>query len=329
MEKVKEKILAELYHKKDQYISGEELSDKYQVSRTAIWKHINSLKKEGYVIETAHKKGYRLVISSDKLIPQALESNLNTEKIGKKIIYFDTIDSTNTYSKGIARDVSHGTVIISEEQSKGRGRLGRDWSSPKGEGIWMSIILKPDIPPAEGMKMTQVAAAAVCKAIRNYTKLDALIKWPNDIILHGKKVCGILTEMAGELNKIEYLIIGIGINANVKEFPEALQDRATSLAIEKGMEINRQALIIEVLQTFEELYQDYIKQGNLQRTLTIVRNYSALLGKEIIVIKGSQKLKANVCGINDEGLLEVVYEDGKKELLLSGEVSIRGGNGYI
>lgn len=326
---MKDKILRELYEKKGEYVSGEELSERYKVSRTAIWKHINNLKKAGYVIETTHKKGYKLIESSGKLIPEAIKKDLRTVEIGKKIIYFDTIDSTNNYSKRIAKEAAHGTVIISEEQSGGRGRLGRNWASPKGEGIWMSVILKPEIPPTEGMKMTQIAAAAVCNAIRSITGLEVFIKWPNDLVVNGKKVCGILTEMAGELTRIEYLIVGIGINANNEAFPEEFQHIATSLAQEKGEKIDRKALILHLLKEFEELYRDYIQKGTLEKTIGVIRNYSAVLGKSIIIIKGEERLKAMVLAINEDGLLEVKYENGKKELLISGEVSIRGEKGYI
>lgn len=326
---MKEKILKELYEKKGEYVSGQELREKYKVSRTAIWKHINSLKKEGYIIETVQKKGYKLIESGNKLIPQAIKDDLNAIEIGKKIIYLDIIDSTNNYGKRVAKEEVSGTVIISEEQTFGRGRLGRNWISPKGEGIWMSIILKPDIPPTEGMKITQIAAAAVCKAIRNVTQLNVLIKWPNDIVVGGKKVCGILTEMAGELNQIEYLVVGIGINVNNQEFPKNLQPMATSLAIEKGEKIDRKTLIVDLLRNFEELYKDYIETKKLDKTLTFVRNYSAVLGKNIIILKGEKIFKATALTIDDEGLLEVVYENGQKEFLISGEISIRAEKGYI
>ncbi|AOY75156.1 biotin--[acetyl-CoA-carboxylase] ligase [Clostridium formicaceticum] len=326
---MKEKILKELYVRQGEYISGEELSEKFQVSRTAIWKHMNKLKKEGYTIETTHKKGYRLIETSDKIIIDALKLQLRTKEIGQEILLFDSVDSTNNYSKKIAKDAIHGTVVIGEEQTGGRGRLGRNWSSPKGEGIWMSIILKPSIPPTEGMKMTQIAAASVCKAIREAAGVEGYIKWPNDIVVGGKKVCGILTEMAGELNKIDYLIVGIGINVNNQSFPEEFKDIATSLTIEKGKKIDRKTLIACILKEFETLYQHYIDRRTLDETLEIIRLYSAVLGKTVRIIKGEQELKGRVLEINDEGLLKVQLEDGKEELLVSGEVSIRSEKGYI
>ncbi|MCC5912110.1 MAG: biotin--[acetyl-CoA-carboxylase] ligase [Clostridiaceae bacterium] len=326
---MKKKILKELYENAGEYISGEELSERFQVSRTAIWKHMNALKKEGYAIETAHKKGYKLVDVKDQLLPEGLRRDLTTKEIASKLIYFETIDSTNNYSKTIAREAQHGTVVISEEQTLGRGRLGRSWSSPKGEGVWMSIILKPEILPSEGAKMTQIAAAAVCKALRDTTGLEAYVKWPNDIVINGKKVCGILTEMTGELNEIYYLIVGIGINANIEKFPEEFQAIATSLSIEVGEKIDRRPLAVCVLNNFEELYNHYIEEQSLIKTLDIIKKYSAVIGKSIKIIGKNKERKAVALDINEEGLLKVRLEDGHEELVLSGEVSIRSEKGYI
>lgn len=326
---MKKAILQELYQQKGTYLSGEELAERFGVSRTAIWKHINNLKKEGYSIETVNKKGYRLLENDNKLVPQELLSMMNTKEIGKNILYFDSIDSTNNYAKQIANHSPHGTLIISDEQLAGRGRLGRGWSSPKGEGIWMSILLKPQIPPTEGAKMTQIAAAAVCLAIKEMTGLATLIKWPNDIVLGGKKVCGILTEMAGELNEVSYLIVGIGINVNIKEFPEDLQEKATSLLLAKGTPIERKVLIAKTMDQFELLYQHYLENHNLSRTVEVCRSFSAVLGKNIQIIRGGESTTALAIDITEDGLLKVKQENGQEETLLSGEISIRGNGVYI
>lgn len=326
---MKESILKELYKNRDRYLSGEELADGHGVSRTAIWKHINALKEEGYRIETVHKKGYRLLDNEEKLLPIELLSTINTKEIGQNIIYLDSVDSTNNYAKKIAMEADHGTVVISDQQVAGRGRLGRDWSSPKGQGIWMSLVLKPLIPPTEGAKMTQIAAAAVCIAIRRHTKMEALIKWPNDIVIEGKKVCGILTEMAGELNEVSYLIVGIGINVNISEFPEALQAKATSLLIQGGCRVERKYLITEILNEFELLYQHYIENNILTKTVDICKSYSAVLGKKIQVLQGEKRTLAMAVDITEDGLLKVEGVNGEKSTLLSGEISIRGESGYI
>ncbi|MBU5676277.1 biotin--[acetyl-CoA-carboxylase] ligase [Alkaliphilus sp. MSJ-5] len=326
---MRSKILEELYINKGNYISGEVLRTKLGVSRTAIWKHINALKEEGYNIETIPRKGYMLLEMKDKLLPKEIEALISNNAIGQQIVYFDSIDSTNSYAKKEANKLKDGTVILSEEQLLGRGRRGRNWSSPKGTGIWMSLVLKPNIPPTEGVKMTQIAAAAVCKSIRELTGLNALIKWPNDIVINGKKICGILTEMAGELNEVNYIIVGIGINVNTDGFSCELKEKATSLFIEGGKKIDRRELVVNILKNFEALYNIYIKDLNLDETLVIVKNYSAILGKEIKIIQGNLEKKARAIDINNEGLLLVQMDDGSKELISSGEVSIRGENGYI
>ncbi len=326
---MRDKILEELYTNKGQHTSGEVLSEKLGVSRTAVWKHINALKERGYNIETTPRKGYMLLEMEDKLLPKEIEVLLSNNMIGKQIICFDSIDSTNTYAKKEVNNLMDGAIILSEEQLDGRGRRGKNWSSPRGTGIWMSLVLKPNIPPTEGVKATQIAAAAVCKAIRELTGLDALIKWPNDIVINGKKVCGILTEMAGQLNEIDYIIVGIGINVNMDTFPEELKEIATSLLIEVGHKIDRKDLVVSILKNFEVLYSSYIKDLNLTETLTIVKDYSALIGKEIRIIQGTLEKRARAIDIDNEGFLIVELEDGSRELIFSGEVSIRGKNGYI
>lgn len=326
---MRNKILEELYNNKGKYVSGEVLRSKLGISRTAVWKHINGLKSEGYSIETIPRKGYMLVEMEDKLLPKEIEELLNNPIIGNEIICFDTIDSTNSYAKKEASKLKHGAVILSEEQLMGKGRRGRTWTSPKGTGIWMSVVLKPDIPPTEGVKLTQIAAAAICKSIRELTGLDVLIKWPNDIVIHGKKICGILTEMAGEINEINYIIVGIGINVNTKEFPEDLKEKATSLFIEGGKKIDRKQLVALILKSFEKLYTKYINDLDFNETLSIIKKYSAVLGKEIRVIRGKLEKVARAIDIDGDGFLLIEDEEGNNELILSGEVSIRGKEGYI
>ncbi len=326
---MRDKILEELYKNRGSYTSGEMLATSLGVSRTAIWKHINILKEKGYNIETILGRGYKLLEMGDKLLPGEIKTLLNNNTIGKQIIYFDSIDSTNNYAKKEIKKLENGTIILSEEQLSGRGRRGRDWTSPKGTGIWMSLVLKPNIPTREGIKMTQIAAAAVCKSIRELIKLDTLIKWPNDIVINGKKVCGILTEMAGELDEIKYIVIGIGINVNTKDFPDEIKENATSLFIEGNKKIDRRNLLVDILENFEILYNDYMENLSLNETLSIIRNYSAVLGKNIRVIRGKLEKRGKAIDIDNNGMLLVEMEDGSSELISSGEVSIRGEEGYI
>ena len=326
---MKERILKILFDKKGNYVSGEELATLLGVSRTAIWKHMNQIKQEGYNIQTT-KKGYRISENNEKLLPMEIKSKIEDDSfLWKEILHFDSLNSTNDYAKKIANEVQEGTIVISEEQLSGRGRMGRGWSSPKGDGIWMSIILKPMIPPTEAAKLTQVAAAAVCKAIRKTTELSALIKWPNDIVVGNKKVCGILTEMAGELNEVNYIIVGIGINVNIGSFPEELRDKATSLFIQKGERIDRNCLAASIINEFTILYKSYIFEKSFSKTLDVCRTFSALLGKEVYLVKGEERERVTAIDITDDGLLEVRKNNGEITTIISGEVSIRGEGQYI
>ena len=207
-----------------------------------------------YVIEAISRKGYRIISSPDILTFEEIKNYLNTECIGKNIIYFDSIGSTNSKAKELAEGGKvHGTVVISEEQTSGRGRIGRDWLSPKYKGIWMSIILRPNIITENISKITLLGAAAVQKAIMKMG-VKTSIKWPNDIVINSKKVCGILTEMSGEIDHINYLVMGIGINVNLEkeDITTDLKDVATSIKIESGKPMDRKLLLANILNIFEE-----------------------------------------------------------------------------
>lgn len=308
------------------FISGQDISEQLGVSRTAIWKYINIIKEEGYEIEATSKKGYKLISSPDILTKEEVGPLLKTQFIGRKLIYFSTIDSTNTKAKELANlGQENGTIVISEEQTGGRGRLGRNFMAPKGKGIWMSIILRPEIDPLKVSLITLIAAAAVNKASTEFG-VKTLIKWPNDVMINRKKACGILTEMSGELNKINYVILGIGINVNLDkdDFTEEISEVATSYKLEYKKEFNRKELMAAVINKFELLYNDFVLKDDTSETIEICRDNSILLGKEIIVINRGEKIKAKALNVNDEGLLVVEYENGSKENLISGEISIRG-----
>jgi BirA family biotin operon repressor/biotin-[acetyl-CoA-carboxylase] ligase len=328
---VKEEILKLLKEKGDSFVSGQEISNKFGVSRTAIWKYINAIKEQGYEIEAVSKKGYRLISSPDILTYEEIEPFLKTKYIGRKILYFDSLDSTNTKAKDLAgKGEAGGAVVISEEQTMGKGRLGRSFISPKGKGIWMSIILRPEIEPQSAAIITQIAAAAINLSAYEMG-IKTYIKWPNDLILNGKKVCGILTEMNAELTNINYVIMGIGINVNldIEDYTEEVRKCATSLKIETGKSINRKELLARFLNNFEDLYEEFIINDDIERIINICRENSILIGKEINVIKRGNTVKAKALDINDGGLLVVEYENGKIEGLISGEVSVRGLQNYV
>lgn len=325
---MRKKIL-ELLKKSDGFISGQKISEECEVSRTSIWKHINGLKEDGYVIESVTRNGYKLISCPDILTREEVKNFLDTKYIGNEIIHFDSIDSTNNYANDIAMEKAEGTVVTAEEQVVGKGRQGRNWKSPFEKGIYFSIILKPNLEPSKVAKLTLIGAAAVNLALRDLN-IDSKIKWPNDIVVDGKKLCGILTEMSCELNKINYIVIGIGINANLDEddFSDELKNTATSLKKITGENIQRNKLLALVLNHFEKLYDSFKEDLNLKKTIEICRKYSALVGKEIQIIKNGNTRLGKAIDLSDEGELIVQFEAGI-EKIYSGEVSVRGLNNYI
>ena len=328
---MKDKIIDILKDNQDNFVSGQRISEMFNVSRAAIWKNINSLKEKGYVIESVSRKGYRLTSTPDLLTHQEIKRYLKTKKIEFKIIYYTSIESTNIKAKELASDgLEEGTVIIAEEQTSGKGRLGRSWTSPKSKGIWMSLILRPNISPLQASKTTQIAAAAVCKSI-DELGIKAYIKWPNDIIINNKKVCGILTEISAELNRVNYIVIGIGINANIdeKEFPQEIKDKATSLKIAYNKEVNRKELTARILNNFEELYLELIDNNTIKKSIEICKESSILLGKKIRIINTDRQNLVTAVDLTDQGELLVKNENGEIEKIISGEISVRGVNGYV
>ncbi len=329
---MKDIVLEELRKNKNKYISGENLSIGLGVSRTSVWKHIKKLKDEGYKIESSTKKGYRLTETPDALYPSEIKRLINTKNIGKKLIFLDTIDSTNNYGKKISgKGFAEGTVIIAEEQTTGRGRLGREWLSPKGKGIYLSIMLKPDIRPEQASQITIISAYAVAKTIRELLQLDALIKWPNDIVINGRKVCGILTEMGAEIDIVNYLIVGIGVNANIEEKQLSDYDlnTATSLRIELGERIDRKALLSQILTNFEKLYLNFINKPDISGIIDKYKRISATIGKEVRLISNKNEIYGEAIDINALGQLVVKTDIGEIKEIISGEVSVRGVYGYI
>lgn len=325
---MRDKIIEVILDSENEFISGEELSKQLGVSRAAIWKHIKVLKESGYNIESVNRKGYRLVEKPvDLLTSQNICHDLDTNFIGQNIIHFETIDSTNDYAKQVASNHVDGTVIISEEQTKGRGRLGRQFQSNINEGIWMTIILKPEILPTQAPFITLIAGASIAKAL-NDLGVNTSIKWPNDVILNGKKLCGILTELSAEIDRVNHIILGIGINVKTMEFDSEISQVATSLHKE-GYKLSRVDIVRGILSQLEKLYTDYIESDSKEETLKICRQYSAVIGKEVYTLKGGDRELVKCLDINEDGNLIVEKEDKSIKEIMSGEISIRGLNGYI
>lgn len=326
---MKEEILR-LLRSADGYISGQELCNRFGVSRTAVWKAINQLKEAGYEIEAQQNKGYRLMAAPDLMTEAEIKSLMHTEWVAKEVLYFDTIDSTNTKAQELAeKGYPSGTLVVADKQESGKGRRGRSWVSPSGTGIFMTLMIKPDINPNNASMLTLVAALAVAKAITSVTSEKALIKWPNDIVINGKKVCGILTEMNAQFDYINHIVVGIGINVHNESFPEEISQMASSLMIEAGgKRFHRAQIIAETMSYFEQYYDTFLKTQDLS---ALVREYDELLvnrNKSVRVLDPKEPFDGKAMGITPKGELIVDTWESRK-LVSSGEVSVRGIYGYV
>ena len=306
----------------DSYISGEEISRTLGISRAAVWKHIKNLKNDGYEIDSVTNKGYRLVNAPDIISIDFLNSLLTTKYIARNTKYLPETDSTNEAAK---RDSASpdGSLYIAEVQTAGKGRLGRGWESPKGTGIWMSLLLKPDIAPQDISEITLIAGIAVCRAVGHGAK----IKWPNDIVIGSRKICGILTEMSAEIERVNHIVCGIGINVNTPSFPPELCDKATSLLIETGTKTSRAELRAKVMNEFEPLYESFIKDG-FKSARNEYRKLCVTLDRDVQVIYRKETIIGKAIDIDDDGGL-IVDTDNGRIIVTSGEVSVRGIYGYI
>lgn len=328
----KSDILALLRNSRD-YVSGQQLCEQFGVSRTAVWKAINQLKEDGYQIEAVSHKGYRLLESPDILSESEILSRLTTDWAGRTLHYFNETGSTNIDAKRYAEEGEpHGTTVVANTQSAGRGRRGRLWQSPAGSAIYMTIMLKPQFVPDKASMLTLVMALSVADAIVEATGLAAGIKWPNDIVVNKKKVCGILTEMNAELDYIQYVVIGVGINVNnnsPEEFPEEIRQTATSLKIESGIQISRAALLERVLAHFEKNYDIFTKTLDLSALMEAYDARLLNLNAEVRVLDPKGEYTGIARGINPAGELLVEKENGEVTPVYAGEVSVRGLYGYI
>ena len=326
---MKSEILAALRESQD-YVSGQELCEKLQVSRTAIWKKIKELQGEGYEIEAVPNRGYRIVGCPDIIAAEEVESRLKSKWAGHPIKYFEEITSTNQYAKRIGEEgAPEGTLVVADEQTQGKGRSGRVWSTPHGTAIAMTLLIRPKLPPASISMVTLVMGLAVARACRELYHLPVGIKWPNDVVIHGKKLCGILTELSAEMMSVNYVVIGTGINVNVKEFPEEIQKTATSIALELGHETGRAELIASCMEYFEVYYEKFIQAGDLS---PLMEEYNELLlnrDQKVRVLEPGREYTGTALGINQNGELLVVREDGSRTAVYAGEVSVRGVYGYV
>lgn len=312
------------------YLSGQELCERFGVSRTAVWKVMNQLKEDGYEIEAVRNKGYVLRSTPDILSKEELESTIHTEWAGTHVAFFEQTDSTNTQIKRLAEaGAPHGTLAVAEIQEGGKGRRGRSWVSPPGVGIWMSLLLRPQIDSVSASMLTLVMALSVSRGIREATGIDAQIKWPNDLVLNRKKICGILTEMSTELMEIQYVVIGSGINVSQEDFPEEIKATATSLFMETGERYQRSSIIAQAMKAFEEYYRSFCATEDMSGLKEEYNKRLVNLGREVLVLAPAGEYSGISEGINEKGALIVRLADGSTTEVISGEVSVRGIYGYV
>lgn len=304
------------------FISGEELSHRLKVSRTAIWKRIRNLRSLGYEIEASTRSGYRLVRSPDLLTPAEVKPSLKTRWMGKAIHYFPRLDSTNIKAYDLAnRGAEEGEVVIAESQEKGKGRLGRNWFSPPYLNLYLSVILRPKIPPHQASLITLMAAVATAEAIEKFSNLRPLIKWPNDILLGGQKVAGLLNEIQSETDRIHFVILGIGVNLNVDKrmFPREIRSIATSMKQETGQAISRKDFLSSLLNQLEAWYTLYLREGD-EVILNAWRALAQIKGKPVRVTSFGEMLSGIAVDIDSDGALLLKTKDGKTKRVVAGDV---------
>jgi BirA family biotin operon repressor/biotin-[acetyl-CoA-carboxylase] ligase len=302
-------------------ISGERLATSLGLSRAAVWKRIKRLQALGYAIVGSPRKGYRLLAIPDKLLPGEIATGLKVRRLKGPIHHFETLPSTNDLAKELAASQApEGTLVVAEGQSRGRGRLGREWSSPPGAGLYVSVLLRPPLPPADLPQITLTAAVAVVRALKRATGVAPGIKWPNDLILAGKKLGGILTEMETESDQIRHLVLGLGLNVNNREFPAEIRDLATSLALVTGRSFSRLAILKAWLEELESLYQLFLGR-EFARILAEWKEYTVTLGQFVRVRQGPVEISGQALEVAPDGALLIETRTGEIVRVTSGEIA--------
>jgi BirA family transcriptional regulator, biotin operon repressor / biotin---[acetyl-CoA-carboxylase] ligase len=315
-------VLHLLKEKQECYVSGTSLASSLKLSRTSVWKHIQNLKSLGYGIITHPKKGYSLTEIPDLLIPEEIVPYLRTAWLARSYQHYRKLGSTNDQGLLLAsQGAEHGTVIVAEEQTKGRGRMQRSWFSPAGAGIYVSMILRSPLPVQEAHQSTMVAGLSLVKVLREDYGLQATIKWPNDVLVEGKKLVGILADMQSDQDFTRFMVIGMGINVNHKErdLAEPFRYPATSLAIELGFPVKRQDFLLSLIHRFEMEYDHYLQNG-FSAILQEFESVSAILGKQLWIQSGKEDISGKALGFTPEGALRLLKGDGMEEIIWVGDV---------
>lgn len=310
------------------HISGQYISECLGVSRTAVWKAISALKKDGYNIESVNNKGYLLISKNDILNQVEIEQSISVYQNPPKIIYLDEVDSTNNYARSLSDTMNSDFLVVSDMQTLGKGRLGRIWDSPAGTGIFMSLCIKPNIAIEKASMITLVMAISLCDAIDELYSVNTSIKWPNDIVLNSKKISGILTEMSSDIDGIKYIISGVGINVNNREFSDNIKETASSLFLETGILMDRSKLIASIIHHFYNNFNIFLKTEDMTGLKEKYEKHLANIGKEVKILDPKGEYNALALGIDKTGAL-LVNIDGKIKRIISGEVSVRGLYGYV
>lgn len=315
----------------DGYVSGESLSEHLGISRTAVWKRISSLRNQGCRIEASTRKGYRMISRDLRYGVAGIQSLLKTRVLGRELRFFDSIDSTNSFLKAMAHEgAPEGLVAVADEQTGGRGRLGRNWSSSRGMGVWMSVLLRPRLHPAKVQAITPAAAVAVCRALEPFLDERPGIKWPNDVLVDGKKVCGILTELSAESEMVSWVVVGMGLNVNqaASDFQEDIRSRASSVSMcmKPGLTADRCILAAELLNRFEQVYRSFLESGP-DPIIKEWKEWSVTLGKKVALIGNGTETMADALDIGEDGRLIVRLPDGSVKGVYSGEISLRSPDG--
>ena len=322
---MKDKILKRFLLASGEPISGQHLADDLGISRTAVWKHLQSLQEEGYTFDTIKKKGYLLTNKPDRVDAASIASFLSTERFGQSIHYFEECATTQTIAHELTRNSAlDGTVVIAETQTEGKGRMSRPWESTKGKGIWMTVIIKPDVLPHQAPQFTLVAAVSIVNAIKSlYSNFTPVIKWPNDILVNGLKCTGILTEMIAEMDRVQALLIGIGINVNQQQedFPESLHSIATSLSIEENSVLNRAELVGTILNYLENYSDLYVAEG-FGPIKKLWEEASGTIGKQIKATTLTEVIQGKAIGITEAGVLEIELDNGEIRSIYSADIEL-------
>lgn len=336
------------------YVSGQSLCEALGVSRTAVWKYVNQLKEEGYEFDAVSNKGYRIVKYPDIITREEIESMLPDGLAVTNVVYYHETDSTNTRAKQAAEEgEKSGTLFITECQTGGRGRRGRSWESPAGSGIWMSLLLRPEIKPFDASMLTIVAAMGMKDAIEEIIGdgvtagagdgdvagdnagdgagkggIHCKIKWPNDIVLGDRKICGMLTEMSAETDWINYVVIGIGVNVNTTEFDDSIKDTASSILLQTGSSVKRSDIVVAFAKHFSKYYDEFLKKCNLSGLTDDYNKALINVGRDVKIVERDGSFVAKAVGIDETGSL-IVEKDGNTQRIVAGEVSVRGLYGYV